>query len=86
MRTTQQLSSTLLHDVAETMKAEREANIDTATAQTLRLFAERITANDDVLDLILFRGSARRWCAQRPVRRTSITSVSWRSLPQTRSS
>jgi predicted nucleotidyltransferase len=41
------------------MKTEHNAGIDTATAKALRLFAERITAKYDVLDLMLFGSRAR---------------------------
>jgi len=41
------------------MQTERDASIDTATAEALRLFAERITAKYDVLDLMLFGSRAR---------------------------
>jgi predicted nucleotidyltransferase len=41
------------------MTIEHDANIDPATAQALRLFAERISAKYDVLDLMLFGSRAR---------------------------
>ncbi len=41
------------------MTIEHDADIDPATAQALRLFAERIAAKYDVLDLMLFGSRAR---------------------------
>lgn len=41
------------------MKTKHDANIDPATAEALRLFAKRIKAKYDVLDLILFGSRAR---------------------------
>jgi len=41
------------------MKTEHDSGIDAATAQALHLFAERIAAKYDVLDLMLFGSRAR---------------------------
>jgi predicted nucleotidyltransferase len=41
------------------MTSAHDANIDPATARALRLFAERIGAKYDVLDLLLFGSRAR---------------------------